>query len=212
MIGRSATISAVVGSLLVAAFWTFGIGVEQASASVTSHHNAQALPARQKGAKGAVLGAQFSCLEKQSYLPDKYRLTVRKKKNNKVVYTKTVKGSYRTLGQAGYLEARVKAGSYRATTTAWCGKSTKTVKKTVKVKTLKDSQTVSPAERKKVKRGMTKSKVEKIVGGRFHDCWETNRSGSLRTCHKLSTKWDTGVFFDFENGRVQKTHEGIGDY
>lgn len=157
----------------------------EAHAEPSSIHitqSANAVSARVKGKKGAVAPAQVEC-GPDGDLPDHYKIQVTKG-------SKTVASG--TNPDRGY---RVKAGRYKVTTTVECGAERKVFTKKVRVKTLKDKETVSGAEYKKIRKGMSRKKAEKIVGGKFKWCVEDQ-------CEMYSTKWDYIVQVDFDKGKV----------
>ena len=154
-------------------------------------YRALAAHAPAKKIKGGVRGAQVWCSDDSGEPPVSY-YEVRVKKGSKVVATK--KG-------AAAMERwiRVKPGKYTVVTTVGCGDAGKVVSKKVKIRRLKDKETVSRGEYKRLKLGMSRKKVEKIIGPKirgdeFDDfvfattVWNRIASVSIKK-GKLDGKW-----------------------
>lgn len=155
---------------------------QAAKSSIHVTHNASAVHARAKGKKGAIDPTYVVCGSDQ-HDPSYYKIQI--KKGSKVVAS----GRHQDRGY------RVKAGRYKVVTTVACGTERKVITKKVRVKTFKDKDTVSRGEYKKIHKGTTRKKAEKIVGGKFNACEDG-------VCVIYSTVWDYEVELDFVKGKV----------
>jgi hypothetical protein len=99
---------------------------------------------------------------------------------------------------------RLPAGTYRVSTWAQCGTAEKNLVKTVTIKTLPTSQTVSKAEYKKVKRGMSVKKVKKITGSKI----KSFKSGKYTYIDADTTSWGNYAWFEFKNGKLKSKYWG----
>lgn len=114
-----------------------------------------------KKVKGGIKGASVSCSDGAEI--DYYRVQV--KKGSKTIGTRTS-----TSDEVSWI--RVKPAKYKVITTVKCGDVAKVITKKVKIRTLKDSETISRKEYKRLKIGMKTKQVKKITGIR----------GSLKYC------------------------------
>lgn len=73
---------------------------------------------------------------------------------------------------------------------------------------LKDSQTVSKGEYKRIHKGQTKKRVEKIIGGKLH---YNGKERGTRYYDKDSTSWSYPyVAFEFRHGKLVKKYRTFG--
>ena len=188
---RFAKLIAGATALLLAIFgWGLGAALPASASKNTIHveYGAVAAHAPAKKVKGGLLGAGIWCGDDSSVdaPPEYYRVQV--KKGSKTIATKTGKAAMRKW-------IRVKPGKYIVTTTAKCGNATKSFTKKLKVRTLKDSETVSRGEYKRIKKGMSKKKIGKIIGGKIH-------VDLLGDCIMPTTVWARSVELIFDHGKL----------
>ena len=172
-------------TLLAAAVATIGLALPAHAADFTLEGDWGTIPAPTKKAKGAVYGPYAICAVNRNDEPDTYRITVRQ--------------GARTVASNGDGYAELKAGTYQATVTATCDGATKTATKTLTVKYLKDSQSVSRGEYKKIKKGQSTKKVRKIIGGKLDYAYKEDG----RTFYtKPNTQLGGLTWFAFRKGKV----------
>lgn len=155
------------------------------------------VPAPTKKAKGIIYGPYAVCDVNKWDEPDTYEIVFRQ--DDEIV----------AENDEGYAELKV--GTYRATVTATCDGETKATSKTVTLKYLKDSQSVSRSEYKKIKKGQTTKKVRKIIGGKLDYAF---KDGGKKYYSKPNTVLGGHAWFVFRKGKLIKKEwmDGIGPH
>jgi hypothetical protein len=157
-----------------------------------------ALPALVKGGKGGIYPADVWCGNGSTYSDSPVFTHVEIWKNGLTVAQKQ-------WDHGEYVNwVRLPAGTYQVRTWAQCGTVEKNFTKTLTIKTLPASQTVSKAEYKKVKNGMSVKKVKKIVGKKVGG-W---KAGKSYTIDADTTSWGNYAWFEFKNGKLKSKYWG----
>lgn len=141
-----------------------------------------------KKVKGGIQGAQVWCSDDSGDEPPVSYYEVRVKKGSKVIATKRGAAAMERW-------VRVKPGKYTVVTTVGCGAVGKVVSKKVKIRRLKDKETVSRGEYKRLKLGMSRKKVEKIIGPKL-------RGDEFDDFVVPTTVWNRIASVQFKKGKL----------
>lgn len=106
----------------------------------------------------------------------------------------------------GYGFPRVTVGRYEVTTTARCGSTKATRVETVRVREKSAKRTVSRAEFSRIKRGMTRARVKKIIG---YDGRGSRYAGEMTRTYDMMPFWQIALVV-FRDDRVVKKHWRVG--
>lgn len=101
---------------------------------------------------------------------------------------------------------RVEVGRYRLTTKAWCGKRAARRVETVRVEEKTAATTMSHAEYRRIKRGMTPKQVRRIVGVR---AFASSYRNQLWWTFDLMPFWQYGTV-EFRDRRLVRKAWNVG--
>jgi len=166
---------------------TLAVGVANASTTLHFAGDAGSLPAATKKGKGGVYGETVTCGRDAD--PTSYKVVV--KRGGTTIATRT--------GDDAQGWIRVRPGTYKIITSGRCGSLNASNTTTVKVRYLKDSQTVSKGEFAKIKKGMPAATVNKIIGGKMKS-W--GKSDGRSYYGKDNTTWCGTSMFTFKKGKL----------
>lgn len=151
------------------------------------------------GGKGGVTNPVTSCAS--------YQVETR----NRWVLSNADSGYSRTFRWRGTLPGiafpRVAVGTYTSETTAWCGRHRAVRTQTLLVKQKTARTTVSPAEFRRIHRGMTAARVRHIVGYRGAYSWRWSGKTSRTYDMMAFWRWAQVVYRD---GRVVEKYWDVG--
>lgn len=124
--------------------------------------------------------------------------------NTETGYSRTFKwrGSY-----PGLYFPRVKVGRYRSTTVAWCGTDKARAVQTVEVGQKTYKTTVSKAEWRRIKVGMTPQRVRQIVG--YGGVASPGYAGERSRTYDMMAFWRWSIVV-YKNGKVTKKYWDVG--
>ncbi|WP_141015568.1 hypothetical protein [Nocardioides sambongensis] len=106
----------------------------------------------------------------------------------------------------GMFFPRVAVGRYELATKARCGRRTATRVETVRVKEKTHATTVTRSEFKRIKRGMTRSQVTRIIG---YDGWGTSYAGTMWRTYEMMAFWGLSTV-EFRDRRVVRKFWKVG--
>ena len=187
---RYARISVI--AALVAAISAIGlVSPAMAAGSQPVYSNAIAVDAP-RGGKGGIQTPFVYCPNYEQ----KPRVRVRiESETTGYTYTYRWRGALPVVGFP-----RVEPGRYEVRTKATCGTTTKTWVESVEVKEKTAERTVSPAEWRRVKRGMTLERVREIIGYSGQLAGNSYGGASYRT-YEMMPFWRYSIL-EFRHGRV----------
>ncbi len=143
------------------------------------------------GQKGGVLNPLVSCT----------RYTVDPRVKWTLTSVKTGKShTYRWTGALpGMYFPRVRVGAYRSKTTAWCRGERLTRTHTVRVAQKTPATTISRAEFRRIRRGMTRARVRNMLGLDGKACW---KYAARTTCNYDMMAFWAWATVTYRDGRV----------